>query len=126
EHGAAHNANCLGKPRLRRRSERLHSTQNPPITTPMPQQNLRRSGHGRRPPTASNVVLHRASGIAMAALLLGLQLLAGGARANVQSGSMPAEAPSALQVAASFKPADEFERLPLLGRAQPQLATAGL
>jgi len=62
----------------------------------------------------------------MAALLLGLQLLAGGAHANTPSGSMPAEPPGTLPVAASFKPADEFERLQFVGRAQPELATVGL
>ncbi|HEY8973572.1 MAG TPA: GGDEF domain-containing protein [Burkholderiaceae bacterium] len=62
----------------------------------------------------------------MAAVLAGLQLLAGDARAIVPSDSMPGEPPSALPVAASFKPVDEFERLQFVGRAQPELATVGL
>ncbi|MBW8758564.1 MAG: GGDEF domain-containing protein [Burkholderiales bacterium] len=92
----------------------------------MPQINLRRCGHGRRPPSAPHVAIRRAPGIAMAAVLVGLQLLAGGARAIVPSESMPGEPPTALPVAASFKPVDEFERLQFVGRAQPELATVGL
>ena len=92
----------------------------------MSQKNLRRGGHGRRPPSAPNVANRRASGIAMAAVVAGLQLLAGGACAVVPPGSMHGEPPSALRMATPFKPADEFERLQFVGRAQPELATAGL
>jgi diguanylate cyclase (GGDEF)-like protein len=92
----------------------------------MPQKNLRRNGHGRLPPSAFHVAPGRASGIAMAGIVLALGLLAGGARANVPAESMPGEPPSALPVAASYKPVDEFERLQFLGRAQPEVAAVGL
>ena len=62
----------------------------------------------------------------MAGLFLALGLLAAGARANVPAESMPGEPPSALPVAASYKPVDEFERLQFLGRAQPEVAAVGL
>jgi len=93
----------------------------------MPLQNLRRSGHGRLPPPASHVALRRASGRAVGAAILALPLLlAGAAGANVPAGAMPVDPPGAQPVAASFKPADEFERLQFIGRAQPEVATVGL
>jgi diguanylate cyclase (GGDEF)-like protein len=93
----------------------------------MSQQNLRRSGRGRRPPSAFHAAPWRASGIAMAGVLLGVQLLlAQGTRANVPAESMSGEPSSARPVAASYKPVDEFERLQFVGRAQPEVAIVGL
>jgi len=89
----------------------------------MPQQNLRRRGHGRASPPAFNVAPRRASGSAVGAAILALQLLlAGTAGANAPSGSSPAAA----SAAGAFKPADEFERLQFVGRAQPEVATVAL
>jgi len=93
----------------------------------MPLQNLRRSGHDRLPPSASNVAPRRASGRTVGVAILALQLLlAGGARANVPAGGMPVDPPGAPSVTTSFKPVDEFERLQFVGRAQPEVATVGL
>jgi len=61
-----------------------------------------------------------------AAILALHVLLAGAAGANVPAGAMPVDPPGAQPVASSFKPADEFERLQFIGRAQPEVATVGL
>jgi len=99
---------------------RLNPARNRPISNPMPRENLRRSGQRRLPPSPAHAAHRRAPGGAMAAaaaLLLALQLLpAPAARAGALSEA----------VAASFKPADEFDRLQFLGRAQPEIATVGL
>ncbi len=80
----------------------------------MPLQNLRRSGLRRLPPPAPHAAPWRASGSAVAAVVLGLQLLlAPGARANV-----PAEP--------VHKPTDELQRLQYVGRAHPNIATVAL
>jgi len=87
----------------------------------MSQKPPRRNGPGRRPPLAFNDALWRTSSGAVAGILLGLQLLlAPAARADARpaSGTPPTAAP--------FKPADEFERLEFVGRAQPEVASAGL
>ena len=57
----------------------------------------------------------------MAGVLLGLQLLlAPAARADAPAASGTPRA------ATPFKPADEFERLEFVGRAQPEVGSAGL
>jgi len=93
----------------------------------MSQNFLRRSGHGRPPPSAFHVAPQGAAGSAAAGVLLGLQLLlAPAARADAASGPPAAVASGAQPAAAAFKPADEFERLQFVGRAQPEVATVGL
>ena len=96
----------------------------------MPLQKLRRSGPRRLPPLAAHAALRRASGFAMAAtasVLLGLQLLlAPVARANAPADPVSAPAPGALPADATFKPADELDRLQFIGRAQPEVATVAL
>ncbi|MFL6678652.1 MAG: diguanylate cyclase domain-containing protein [Burkholderiaceae bacterium] len=93
----------------------------------MPLQNPRWSGHDRLPPPASSVAPRRASGRAVGGAILALHLLlAGAAGANAPAGAMPVDPPRAQPVAAAFKPADEFERLQFVGRAQPEVATVGL
>jgi diguanylate cyclase (GGDEF)-like protein len=80
----------------------------------MPLQKLRRSGRGRLPPLAPQGTPWRASGSAVAAVVLGLQLLlAPGARANG-----PAEP--------VHKPTDELQRLQYVGRVHPDIATVAL
>lgn len=73
----------------------------------------------------------RASGSAMAAVALALQLwLAQGVHAESPAQSAPAESPAQSAIAAAavspFQPRDEFERLQYVGRAQPDIATAEL
>ncbi|MEO5690001.1 MAG: GGDEF domain-containing protein [Burkholderiaceae bacterium] len=90
----------------------------------MPQKNLSRSGRRRLPPLAPHAAPWRASGGAVAALVLGLLLA--DARANVPAEAAAAQPPSALPVGATFKPTDELERLQFVGRAQPDIATVEL
>ena len=90
-------------------------------------QNLRRSGHRRFPPLAPHAAPWRASGSAMAAVVLGLQLLlAPGAQANVPAESVGAQPPTALPAEPVYKPTDELQRLQYIGRAQPDVASAQL
>jgi diguanylate cyclase (GGDEF)-like protein len=89
--------------------------------------NLRRNGYDRFPPLAPHAAPWRASGSAMAAAVLGLQLLlAPAAQANVPAESTGAQPPTALPVEPVFKPNDELQRLQYLGRAQPDIATVEL
>ena len=93
----------------------------------MPLQNLRRSGHRRLPPLAPNAAPWRASGSAMAAVALSLQLLlAPGARANVPAESVGAQPPTALPAEPVHKATDELQRLQYVGRAHPDIATVAL
>jgi diguanylate cyclase (GGDEF)-like protein len=93
----------------------------------MPLQNPRRSGRCRFPPLPPHAAPWRASGSAVAAVVLGLQLLlAPAARANVPAESAGAQPPTALPVEPVFKPNDELQRLQYLGRAQPDIATVEL
>jgi diguanylate cyclase (GGDEF)-like protein len=93
----------------------------------MPLQKLRRSGPRRLPPPALHAAPRRATGGAVAAALLGAQLLlAPAAWANVPAESVGAQPPVALPVAAVYKPTDELQRLQFLGRAHPDAATVEL
>jgi len=91
----------------------------------MPHKNLSRSGSRRLPPLVTHVAPRRASGRAVAALILGLLLA--DVRASVPAEATAAQPASALPVAASaFKPTDELNRLQYIGRAQPDVATVEL
>ena len=90
----------------------------------MSQKNLSRSGHRRLLPLPLHAALRRATGGAVVALVLGFLLA--DARANVPAKAAAAQPPSALPVGASFKPADELDRLQFVGRAQPDIATVQL
>ena len=93
----------------------------------MPQQKLRRSGARRLPPPSPHAASWRAAGGAVAAVVLGAQLLlAPAARANVPAESVGAQPPMAPPVEAVYKPTDELQRLQYLGRAHPDVATAEL
>jgi len=90
----------------------------------MPRQNVRGTGPGRAPILPFHAAFRCASGRAMAAAALGLAMSVAGA--SVPAESTSGQPSSALPAPALSQSADELDRLQLLGRAQPELATVEL